>query len=93
MKLGLGALALGVCMASGNTVISNTVISIDGTPNADYILDSGQMIGVTWSQTDPYFDVAITVRVQGWDLGGTGAAYLTRSIGTGTTEADQIALT
>ena len=88
MKLGLGALALGVCMASGNTVIS-----IDGTPNADYILDSGQMIGVTWSQTDPYFDVAITVRAQGWDLGGTGTAYLTRSIGAGTTEADQVALT
>jgi hypothetical protein len=69
----------------------NTLISVRGDPNANFVLDREQMLGLAWSQTVAYSHVAIDATLRTWTLGGSGTAYLTRRVGSGTTAADQLA--
>jgi hypothetical protein len=67
------------------------ILSVDGTPEFEAVLDSAQLVGVNWQQGSSYSNVTITAQVQGWYVGGSGTAYLTRSVGPGSAEADEVA--
>ncbi|MEI9962520.1 MAG: hypothetical protein WDM76_15795 [Limisphaerales bacterium] len=71
-----------------------TIISVSGPPDttSQYSpqLTPGKMTGISWITSSPFSDVNIYLNLNA-DPGATAMAYLTTSIGPGTTTSDEVA--
>lgn len=84
------------CLPLALTAIgwADTVISVSGGYGSEYSVYDTQWLETSWSSTNPYTGVDISA-----DLSGptatiiSGEAYLTTTIGPGTTPLDQVAAT
>jgi hypothetical protein len=82
--LALGFLAIAALPASAATVFSRGGLADAYSPRTSYL--------ISWTQTSGYSSASITADVcSNTGLTATATAYLTNSIGTGTTVANQIA--
>src|ERR1035437_1616114 len=92
----IGCLTLLLVTVSANFAKGQgVVVSVSGPPDTTHQYNSSlvvgyQLLGVSWIATGAYSNVNIAVSLGG-NSGATGRAYLTRSIGTGTAIANQVA--
>jgi hypothetical protein len=75
---------------------ANTIVSVQGDVNFFSIFQAGLppepiALEVSWSQTNTYGGVSVFADLNGFGSSGSGIAYLTTSIGPGTTSADEAA--
>jgi hypothetical protein len=71
---------------------ADIIVSQDGTPGPSVGgVNGGIGLSVSWTQTSTYTDVAIVADVFGLAAPASDTFYLTRSLGPGTTVADEIA--
>jgi hypothetical protein len=82
-------LAILVCGASAE---AGTIISVSGVSEANTVLTDSGVEASSWTQTTTFQGVDISAMVSGPST-AIGTAYLTTSLGLGTTLADQIAST
>ena len=69
-----------------------TVVSVTGPDAAGYTLSSSiQTLGISWLQTSSYINVNIAAELGAISGAGTGRAYLTTQVGSGTTTSSQVA--
>ena len=92
-----GAVVLLGIVSGGFSCLTADILSVTGTTNfTNGPAVGGQNFGVSWSQTSTYTAVSVTALV-GLVVGETPSpvapleAYLTTSLGTGTTVADEVA--
>ena len=79
-------------MLSAHLAAGTIAVSVEGPPVSPYFLESqpfGQVVMVSWSQTVGLTDTTIRAVLSRSD--GSVTAYLTTSIGAGTTPADVVA--
>ncbi|HKQ37867.1 MAG TPA: PKD domain-containing protein [Verrucomicrobiae bacterium] len=69
-----------------------TVVSETGRDARGWAARTDEFGIVSWSQTNGYQDVEITVRLYSVAAADKGTAYLMRRVGPGTTTADQVAV-
>ena len=92
-RLSLLALSSILTLAIQNAP-AQVVVSYTGPSDPYIAIWSGQAFGVSWSQTIPYENVAVSVDLTAWGLTTeTGRAFLSTTIGTGASQADQVAYT
>jgi hypothetical protein len=82
-------LAIAVFSAHGT---AETIISVSGTSSAAIVLVGDGVEAASWTQSTSFQEVDISAMVGG-PASAIGTAYLTTSLGPGTTLADQIART
>ena len=90
----LMGMALGLRLVFPVALVADTVIiSVTAPPALSTLIDSDSILSTSWSQSTSYTDVTISALVDSAIVGQTPTAdaYLTTSIGPGTTSADEIA--
>ncbi len=80
-----------VSIVAGGSAVAVTVISETGTDAFGMNLHGNFIQGVSWTETQTFTSMAITVRLFSNGIADTGTAYLTTQTGAGTTTAQQIA--
>jgi len=77
------------------SLVADTIISVTAPPSLSSLIESSFVVSTSWSQSDAYTNATIAVLVNSALVGEmpTAEAYLTTSIGPGTTTADEIAQT
>ncbi|HWA24148.1 MAG TPA: hypothetical protein VG734_00635 [Lacunisphaera sp.] len=87
------SLVLGLAaMLAAAIAPANTVVSTDGNFDGWIVLYAGQAFGVSWTQSVAYENVSISANLTAFGRSSeTGRAFLTTSLGPGTTVANQVA--
>src|SRR6516164_4655644 len=88
-RLIVDILAVSVFCASG---AAGTIISVSGTSDASIVLIGNGVQAASWTQTASFEEVDISAMVRG-PATAIGTAYLTTTLGPGTTVADEVAKT
>lgn len=73
----------------------SVIISVTAPPGLSTLIDSSSVVSTSWSESQAYSDVAISVLVDSAIVGQTPSAdaFLTTNIGPGTTATDEISHT
>src|SRR5437016_607014 len=87
-----------ICLAVflAGAVYAGTIVSVESTNqnSGSALLASSQYAyGTSWTQAGSYSNVSVSALLFGGVGPGQGVAYLTNSVGTGTTVANEIAST